>query len=67
MPDSQSARDRGEWKQGYTFGFEDNHIPHWRRRFYSAAFISGYDAGKNEIDLLVDEAVEYQQRCGEWE
>jgi hypothetical protein len=47
-----------EWSRGYRFGFDDNYIEPWRHCYYSNAFIRGYEAGKAEINRLIDEAVE---------
>jgi hypothetical protein len=53
--DPQKAR---EWDTGYAYGFEDNRIQHWQRSSYSPSFLLGYDAGKAEIDELVEAAWE---------
>lgn len=47
-----------EWKEGYQYGFDDNYIEPYRYEYYSETFILGYISGQNEIDRLVDQAVE---------
>lgn len=43
-----------KWEKGFTFGFADNHIPHWLWKNYPQSFILGWRAGRAEIDRLVD-------------
>ena len=57
---------KAQWETGYAYGFDDNVIEHWRYPNYSHAFILGYRVGKAEIDQLVEEAWQANQRYGEY-
>lgn len=51
-----------EWQRGHDYGFADNLIQWWQRRYYSKPFLLGWQVGKNEIDRLVERA--YQSCYG---
>lgn len=47
-----------KWDEGYAYGFDGNRIRYWHRSSYSLSFLLGYDAGKAELDELVEYAWE---------
>lgn len=49
------------WEKGYDYGWSDEWIHWYERRYYTATFLLGYQVGKGAINQLVDEAA--QRNC----
>ncbi len=40
-----------EWKRGYQYGWNDNSIPWYRERYYSATFLYGHRVGGKALSM----------------
>ncbi len=56
---ADQPKERAEWERGCDDGWNDEIIRWYERRHSSPAYLLGFDAGKAEIDTLVDRAVEH--------
>ena len=62
-PSIDAATIVADWEEGFQRGFDDEYIPHvWY--YHSHSFAAGFQAGKSEIEALVEQAVEDNHHYG---